>query len=189
MRFKSILAAIFIMAILPITGCGMNYMVKGQVVDAVTKQPIQGAVVAIEWYRIQWLHYLIPLTSGYKAVANADAVTDKNGEFSIPKYHHITTGGYYLGIYKRGYICWNNEERFNQTGKTREEMFFQREDPGVHDGMVIELEPRKKEGFPILEHARFVNRIGLRFHGKFTDATARERLIESNEIERLKKNK
>ncbi|MDA8139426.1 MAG: hypothetical protein M0036_12310 [Desulfobacteraceae bacterium] len=165
---------------LMLSGCGVHYMVKGQVVDAVTKQPIEGAVVAVEWYYIQWMSCLIPLTSGHETVANADSITDADGMFTIPRYHHITTGGHFMGAYKEGYICWNNEEFFNPDGKTTEEMFTPRRDPGVYEGMVIELEPIKKEGFPVLEHAKFVSSIRDRVAAEnFFFATKKEREIES----------
>jgi hypothetical protein len=198
MRVKPMMALYILMLSLMLSGCGVHYMVKGQVIDAVTKQPIEGAVVAIEWYRIQWAHYLVPLTSGNQQVANADDITGQDGSFSIPKYHHITTGGYFIGIYKEGYICWNNEDIFIPEAPREEKkpgpfdgkiidiepkrnsQIIPRKDAGVFDGMVIELEPIKKEGFPVLEHARFVSNIRSRVDAEsFYNVTEKEREFES----------
>jgi hypothetical protein len=182
MHFKSFLATIVLLAALPLTGCGLSYVVKGQVVDAVTKQPIQGAVVAIHWYRYSWGSYIAPLASGHQTVADADDITDANGLFTIPRYHHITTGGHDIGVYKEGYVCWYNEKIFIPEGKTNEQMFVPRKDPGVYDGMVIELEPIKRQGFPSYEHAQFVGDVRRQVRGtRFSEATIKESRFERKE--------
>jgi hypothetical protein len=191
MRSKTVFIAVALFAALLSSSCGYNYMIQGRVVDAVTKKPIQGVVVAIHWYRYQWMSYIIPLNSGHETVADADDITDENGSFTIPRYYHITTGGHDLVVYKEGYICWYNKERFNPDAKTPMQWVLRRKDPGVSDGMVIELEPKNREGFPVYEHAKFVTRVGTQVRStEFWKATIKESKLETEYYKkRIKRHK
>jgi hypothetical protein len=111
LRSISVLSALAISILL--NGCGMHYMVKGQVIDAVTKQPVEGAVVAIKWERYQFTPAGLPPNRA--RYGTSEAVTDAQGLFSVPKY---PIGDHFMGIYKEGYICWSSEKIYNPEGKT-----------------------------------------------------------------------
>ncbi len=59
---------------------------RGKVIDAETKEPIEGAVVAAIWIR-EVKHFNVTRNIFKKA---RETVTDKNGEFSIKPYHHYS---------------------------------------------------------------------------------------------------
>ncbi len=134
--------------IMSASGCGIRYMVKGQVVDAETGKPIEGATVGIHWYTYR---FSPPLASGYKKIETAEDLSDANGFFQLPKH----TGRYHdMGVYKSGYICWDSEIIFHPLGKTWEERGEKRKGHEVKNGMVIKLEPFKEE-YPRFNHASF----------------------------------
>ena len=167
-----------------LTGCGIHYTIKGQVVDALSNQPVQGAVVAINWQRYKLLS---PPGYGPERVryGTTDTVTDAQGSFTITKY---MVGEFIMGVYTPGYICWSNETIFNPEGKTYKEMFLSRENLSLKDGMVIELQPIEKEGFPVLEHSRFIAGVNRRIESrKFADFTLGQRKIEREDYIRRNK--
>jgi hypothetical protein len=59
-------------------------MVKGQVVDAETGKPVEGAVVAVKWYKYK---FGPPLASGYEKIETAEDLSDGNGFFSATQIH------------------------------------------------------------------------------------------------------
>ncbi len=59
---------------------------KGKVIDADTKEPIEGAVVAAIWTR-EVKHFNVTDEIFKKT---RETLTDKNGEFSIKPYHHYS---------------------------------------------------------------------------------------------------
>ena len=153
MNRKRIAWIILLVSAFLITGCGAHYNVNGRVVDATTQQPVEGAVVAIKWIRYK----LSPpgLQSNKERYGTSESVTDETGTFSIPKY---TIGEHVMGVYKKGYVCWDSEAIFNPEGKTREEMFVKRRHHKVKSGMVIELHPITVDEYSF-EHASFTMRV------------------------------
>jgi hypothetical protein len=131
------------------SACGMHYNIKGTVIDAQTEQPVEGAVVAIHWLRYKLGPPGLPTPKEY--YGTTERLTDAQGGFTIPKY---TFGTPFMGVYKKGYVCWSSEILFNQQGKTEDEMYVHRL-VKVKNGMVVKLEP-KDESFPTVEHAYFV---------------------------------
>lgn len=144
-----------------LTSCGINYNVKGRVVDATTGTPIEGASVAIRWMGKRISGCIAPYASGDYTVKGAKDVSDENGYFTIPKY---LLKSCYMGVYKEGYVCWNNRHIFLQgeprkeedqfgvrTYRTKDRTWFH-----VKNGMVIELEPfTASDNQIILLHAHF----------------------------------
>ena len=152
----------FLLLVLFTSGCGIRYMVSGKVVDAETGKPIQGATVAIKWYDFEMMALLVPYSSGYSEIEAVSSVTDADGIFKIPKR---TFKKYYLGVHKKGYVCWNSEDIFHPefSGKPdkADKVTETRIGSWVIPGMVIRLEPLK-EGYSAEEYAEYVNSVGIR---------------------------
>ena len=135
------------------SGCGIRYMVKGRVVDAETGKPIESAAVAIKWYEYR---FGPPYASGYNEIETAEDLSDADGFFQLPKYAFKR---HYMGVYKAGYICWNNEKIFHPDRLTYATRFEKREDHRMSDGMVVKLVPFK-ETYPRDKHASYAVNVG-----------------------------
>jgi len=120
------------------------------VVDASTGKPIEGASVAIKWSGTHFVEAFIPYASGSYTIEEAKATTDKNGYFKVPKYF---LKEFYLGVYKKGYVCWSSNYIFPKSGKGKKRYLFT-----VHNGMTVKLEPFTKE-YPRFDHASFVEAV------------------------------
>lgn len=80
---------LFILAIVllsTVTACGgwpfyYKPEFRGRIIDAETKQPIEGAVVVV----LYWKSYLIRIVGSHTAILKArETLTDKNGDFYFP---------------------------------------------------------------------------------------------------------
>jgi hypothetical protein len=170
MKLKITIGCLIWMAAVTMTGCGMHHMVDGQVLDAVTRQPVQGAVVAVKWVRYKPTPPGLPTNK--ERYGTSESVTDLQGQFTIPKY---SFGSHFMGVYKQGYVCWSSETIYNPDGKTYEQKYVYRKSHQVKDGMIIELVPISEGDFPVLEHANFVSNVRRPLGGrKFSDATKKE---------------
>lgn len=92
---------------------------SGKVIDAETKEPIEGAVVIALWEKDIYLSPGGP-SSYFKEVK--EVLTDKNGEFRIEKYYGFTinplvritnAGSTPILIYKPGYIVFPSSMYFS----------------------------------------------------------------------------
>lgn len=123
--------------IISLISCSPKCLVRGRVVDAETRKPIEGAAVAIRWYSDN----STPQTNKTGTIAAVQALSNDNGEFKIPEYpkrQHI------LGIYKSGYICWSSKDIFwANSGKDTKLKYRQRQRHRIKDGMEVELIPLK----------------------------------------------
>ncbi len=134
-------------------GCGIRSMVKGQVVDAESGKPIEGAAVAIKWYEYK---FGPPYASGYNKIETAEDLSDAEGYFQLPKY---TSKRYYMGVYKIGYVCRNSEIIFNPERLFYETRFEKRKDHKINDGIVVKLAPFKTT-YPRDKHASYTVNVG-----------------------------
>lgn len=176
------------------TACGFHYNVKGQVVDAITGKPIEGASIAVHW--LGQKIGPVPLASGAYTIEKAKDISDKDGFFKVPRYFFKSL---YMAIYKKGYVCWDNRHIFLQgAGIEVKDQFGIKTHHGkprigfkVRDGMVIKLEPfTATDRYIRVRHASFVL-TSSRVSGGLT-GIGDERKIELDEIrkqkeERLKK--
>ncbi len=135
------------------TGCTTT--IRGRVVDAETGEPVEGAVYAINWFRLHGCCMGIKVGdgSGEERLEVADGFTDADGYFEIPKYQPTLFAPpiFRLGVYKKGYAVWDDEDttRWDEAdeyyaGKKEregEELFLRRWE--LKDGMVIRLDPWK----------------------------------------------
>ncbi len=76
---------------------------SGRVIDAETNQPIEGAVLLVEWTKTHGIgeHW----TESYKV---AEVVSDKDGKVSLPGCYSPFVRPPDVTIYKKGYVAWNN---------------------------------------------------------------------------------
>ncbi len=128
-----------LVCILSIITCSPKCVVRGQVMDAETRQPIKGAAVAIKWYTDTSAQQ----SSETEIVDAMQALSDEKGVFQIPEYPDKK---YILGVYKKGYICWSNRDVFmNRLEAAAKKNYQPNKSPQIKDGMVIELLPFKNE--------------------------------------------
>ncbi len=166
---KSRLAIMLLLMVPLFASCGLHHNIKGKVVDAHTGEPVEGAVVAINWIRYKIAPPGLPTPKA--RYGTTEDVTDTQGSFTIPYY---PIGTHFMGVYKTGYVCWSSEIIFNPQGKDENEMFVHRWEK-VKNGMVVKLEPKTGD-FPDLKHARFVLDVGTALSSpkpKFNEADER----------------
>ena len=147
MKTKSIQPALFLTGILlflSMAACAPKSIINGRVVDAETEHTIKGAAVAIRWVEDQ--SETNSTTS--QASDSAQDFSDKNGYFSIPDH---PDKNFVMGVYKEGYICWSNRNRFTSSKK---EARIARQNLKVANGMQVRLEPLKA-GHSRDQHASF----------------------------------
>jgi hypothetical protein len=107
------------------------------VVDAETRQPIQGAAVAIKWYEDNSAQ----LSADPETLDAVQGVSDDQGFFQVPEYPNKK---YVLGVYKPGYICWSSRDIFLIDPNAYDaDNYRQRKNQPIHDGMQIGLRPLK----------------------------------------------
>lgn len=135
------LIMVSMLSLLSITGCG-RMIIDGRVVDAQDKKPVEGAAVWIYWSKPS---FGPPGLGGSVIVEIAEDLTDVQGMFQMPKYSTLTKN-YRMAVYKKGYVCWSNEDIFPTFGK--------RTGFKLKNGLVIKLE-RFKEEYSKIRHASF----------------------------------
>lgn len=132
------LMIIVLLTFLALTGCYLP--MSGRVIDAETNEPIEGAVVVVEWA----IQHGFGLT--YHTVYKiAETETDKKGRFSLPGAYNPFVDEPELVIYKRGYVVWSN--RGFLTAKNDE------------NGK-IEMVGEKRTDYDVWEHG-YVYKLGL----------------------------
>lgn len=175
MNYKKKIIQIVLVAIilcLPVYGCGMRTMIQGQIIDAETGKPIENAAIFIKWTKPL---SLIPGFPGSERVEVTEMLSDAKGYFKIPKYSALTHD-YGLTIYKKGYVCWNNEKIFP---------YEERNDFTLKNNMVIKME-RFKEGYNKLDHADFVTHYSIGSEGLFQQAIEEESEIRAEYYRKLR---
>jgi len=133
------------------TGCYAKGPWKGKVIDAETKQPIDGAAVVAVWYK----SYRGPagLSTGY--LDASETLTDKEGRFEIPSFWalHIffvrEISGPIFTIYKPGYGSYPRYQVSPKPPIPYETIFGEKED-------VVEL-PKVKTNQERLDSLRGVS--------------------------------
>ena len=103
MKLRHIFLAILFLLLFVATGCEGE--ITGIVVDAETGQPIEGAVILVEWTKVEGIIGMTH-TESYKVV---EVVTDKEGKASIEGVSSYFVSMPRVTVYKKGYVAWNNE--------------------------------------------------------------------------------
>lgn len=142
------------MMFLILSGCYLP--LSGKVIDAETQQPIEGAVVLVEWSEIGGL----PGLASHSVYKIAETETDSKGKFSLPGAYSIFVDKPSLVIYKQGYVAWRNMTVF-PSGVLRKDY-----DVWQH-GHRYKLE-RFKESYSRLQHFYFMQGGIMGSNGKRT---------------------
>ncbi len=124
------------------TACSPKYIlqghtIQGRVVDTDTGLPLTDAAVAIRWIAAR-NHRDSAKSVTLKATQD---VTNKEGHFLIPVFNDRE---FVIGVYKKGYVCWFNQENFlKNEGINEINLGHITINPVIKDGMEIKLTPFK----------------------------------------------
>jgi len=99
---RTIVCAILFLQVLASTSCVGS--LKGQVFDAQTGQPIQGAVVLGVWTRVAGL----PGLHHHELVAVQETETDAEGRYTLNTPLSLRVDEEAVVVYKYGYVAWSN---------------------------------------------------------------------------------
>lgn len=121
--------------------------ISGKVIDAETKQPIEGAIVLVEWTKKhgigdRW-------TESYKVV---EVVSDKDGNVKIEGCYSPFVEPPDVTVYKKGYVAWSSRNIFPSNEA--------RKDFKWGSGYVFKTEHFRKE-YSYDKHVSFVNNLIL----------------------------
>ena len=150
------------------------FPIEGTVIDAETNQPVEGAVVLVEWSITPTAWIGLPTTYSYKVI---ETVSDKSGKFKIKDYVlNPIVEKPDLAIYKAGYVCWSDRYIFPDNKE--------RKDFKWSDHYTFNLERFKPE-YSYEKHTSFIHRaINLGFGESkklITDAYYWEEIAASQE--------
>jgi hypothetical protein len=150
--------------------------IKGRVIDAETQQPIEGAIVLVEWTKKHG--FGDAWTESYKVV---EAVSDNEGKVNIEGCYSLFVEPPDITVYKKGYVAWNDENIFPSQEKRTDFRW---------GSYVYKLE-RFKEEYSFIKHTSFIRgaiNVGLGNNKKLiTDAFYWEALEASRERDKHKK--
>jgi len=135
------LYALIIFLLFGTIGCYAT--ITGTVVDSETEEPIEGAVVLVEWTKTKG--FGLTYTESYKVI---EAITDKEGKATVSGVFNPMVNPPDITIYKKGYVAWNNKFIFPNY-KKRKDFKWQSE-------YVFKLERFKPE-YTYSEHWDFIN--------------------------------
>jgi len=135
-------AVLFLVMILVASSC--NAEITGTVVDAETGEPIEGAVVLVEWIITKGL----PGMSYGETYEVKEALTNKEGKVNISDVLSPFVRSPRVTIYKKGYVAWNSEFIFPDYRKRTD---FKRQ-----SGYLFRLEKFKSE-YTYVAHTGFID--------------------------------
>jgi hypothetical protein len=126
-------------ALLILSGCYAP--IKGRVIDAETSQPIEGAIVLVEWTKKHG--FGDPWTESYKVF---ETVSDKDGNVQIEGCNSPFVEAPDVTVYKKGYVAWNSRMIFPDY-RSRTDFKW--------SNSVFKLE-HFKEGYSYIDHTEFI---------------------------------
>jgi hypothetical protein len=139
--FFQIIKPFIIASIFLISGCYPS--IHGKVVDSITGDPIEGAVVLVEWTRTYGLG--LTYTKSYEVF---EELTNNDGIINIPTVFNPLVNPPDVTIYRKGYVAWNNKYIFPDSKK--------RTDFRWSDGYVFKLDRFKSE-YSYDAHTTFIS--------------------------------
>ncbi|MFA7061456.1 MAG: carboxypeptidase-like regulatory domain-containing protein [Pedobacter sp.] len=103
---KTIRAIVIISTFFLLTGCYPG--IRGKVVDGVSGNPLNGAVVLAQWTTTGGL----PGLSHHSVYKIEETETDKDGMFSISGVYNPFVNPPEMVVYKKGFVPWRNDKNF-----------------------------------------------------------------------------
>lgn len=141
MKISHFVMLMTLLMFLPCIGC--TTPITGKIVDAETGQPIEGAILLVEWTKVHGFGNTY--TSSEKV---AEVFSDKDGIVKIPGYNDPTAQGPDVTIYKPGYVAWNSNYIFPDN-KNRTDFKWK-------NGYIFKLD-KFKEGYSYDKHEGFIS--------------------------------
>lgn len=168
---KILRVVLIILLVLLLSRC-MGY-VRGRVISAETGEPVEGAIVHIEWYGS------VPF-AGYH-YHTSETVTDKRGRFYVLDFIiPVIVGPPKIALYKKGYVSWRQYATFPDK-KKRKGFYWRRNN-------VFRLERFVKGAYSHYHHEEYIGRC-LHFEAsyKLTKAFHWESMLAMKEYSLYKK--
>lgn len=81
--------------------------ITGRVIDAETGEPIEGAVIMVEWTKTKGIG--LSHTESYKVI---EVLTDKDGNAEMEGVDAFFVDLVRVAVYKKGYVLWSNNNVF-----------------------------------------------------------------------------
>lgn len=127
-----------------LAACTPKCIINVRVVDAETQYPVEGAAVAIRWYKNNDSND----SAKTRAVEANQGLSDAEGKFKFPQH---PDKNYVMGVYKKGYVCWSSHSSFSNSNGS---VAVPKTGTRVESNMVVQLE-RLKGGDSEDQHASF----------------------------------
>ena len=124
-----------------LSGCYLG--ITGRIIDAETQQPIEGAIVLVEWTKTHG--YPFSATTSFK---DEEVVSDSSGKVELSGIFNPFVNFPQVTVYKQGYVAWNSRFIF-PPGYTK------RTDFAWRDGYVFCLEQFRSE-YKYKDHVGFI---------------------------------
>jgi hypothetical protein len=135
---------ILVSAIYCLNGCHTGYSgITCTVIDAETQQPIEGAIVLVEWTKSHG--YGLTTTKSFKV---SEVISDNSGIVKLPGISDNFVNAPDVTLYKQGYVAWNSNFIF-PPGYTK------RTDFSWKDGCVFRM-ARFKPEYTFRDHTSFI---------------------------------
>jgi hypothetical protein len=176
----TIKAIILIAFVTLLSGCYPG--ISGKVVDGLTGNPLEGAVVLAQWTTTGGL----PGLTHHTVYQIEESETDKEGKFSISGVYNPFVDPPKMVIYRKGYVPWRNDSDFmNPTWELYDNIIWK-------NGLTYKLK-YLKEPYSKLRLDMFVGHgvIGASFnqtpiYSKIMSELSRESQIEVDKSKKLK---
>ena len=144
MKRTILIMALSVIAIIVLTFALGGYPpISATVVDAKTGDPIEGAVVLVEWTNTHGFGHTH--TESYKVV---EIISNKEGRVNIEGVYRPFLNKPHVTVYKKGYVAWNDEYIF--PGNKRRQGFK------WENNLVIKMEQFSKKDFSHNHHVSFL---------------------------------
>ncbi len=165
---------IMLLTVFALSGCYRP--IEGRVIDAETQQPIEGAVVLVEWTKRHGIgHYW---TTSYKVI---QVVSDKDGIVKIEGCYSPFVEPPDVTVYRKGYVAWSDKSIFPE---------FKRRTDFAWGDTVFKLE-KFKNTYSYVRHELFIHdsiHVGLAsekkqlFLKKYQDGEEKQVIQERNDM-------
>lgn len=163
---RTLIAALFVA--LAASGCATT--IQARVLDAETRQPIQGAVARGIWTKIAGVRGF----THHELVGSQETETDADGRFMLERLPSdgFEDDGQSILVYKFGYVAWNNRRVFPSRAR--------REKQGIPKEILLDRFPQSGSH---IEHLRFIGSLDFPEAGQaiLLPALERERELARRE--------